>query len=339
MHDAAARCVVTRARGRSDVALLGLLGDVMLGRSVATALGRHGAGALCSADLVAVLAEADAVVANLECCISTRGERWPDPDKPFFFRAPPVAVELLRRLGVSAVTLANNHALDYGYDALLDTLDLLHDAGIRTTGAGPDLAAARTPATLTVGDVTVALVGCTDHPGAYAATARRPGVALARLAAPADDWVASAIRNSSQDIVVVTPHWGPNMVAAPIRRVRAAGTALLEAGATLVAGHSAHVFHGVEGPILYDLGDFVDDYAVHAALRNDLGLVFLVDVAPAGPRELVAVPIVLDFCHTRLATGDDAAWIRARFTAACRALGTTVRTRDGRLVVDLGSGS
>jgi hypothetical protein len=56
----------------------------------------------------------DLFVLNLECCTSERGERWTDPRKPFFFRAPPEAVELLCRLGVDCVTLANNHALDDG---------------------------------------------------------------------------------------------------------------------------------------------------------------------------------------------------------------------------------
>ena len=115
----------------------------------------------------------------------------------------------------------------------------------------------------------------------------------------------------------MTPHWGPNMTSAPVRHVRRAATALVEAGATLVAGHSAHVPHGVAGPVLYDLGDFLDDYRVDPQLRNDLGLLFLVTLDGRGPIRLEALPLKLEYCHTRLATGDDVAWMRRRFRAAC----------------------
>lgn len=93
---------------------IALAGDTMLGRSVAKALLTRPPEALFSEEVVATLGEADLRVLNLECCISQRGERWPDPYKPFFFRAPPEAVEVLRHLKVDCVTLANNHALDYG---------------------------------------------------------------------------------------------------------------------------------------------------------------------------------------------------------------------------------
>jgi poly-gamma-glutamate capsule biosynthesis protein CapA/YwtB (metallophosphatase superfamily) len=99
--------------------------------------------------------------------------------------------------------------------------------------------------------------------------------------------------------VLVTPHWGPNMAPAPLPRIRRAAAALRAAGATLLAGHSAHVFHGVQDGVLYDLGDFLDDYAIDPVLRNDLGLLFLVELNRAGPVRLEAVPLRLEFCHTR----------------------------------------
>jgi Bacterial capsule synthesis protein PGA_cap len=135
--------------------------------------------------------------------------------------------------------------------------------------------------------------------------------------------------------VLVTPHWGPNMAPEPLPRNRRAAARLRAVGATLVAGHSAHVFHGVEDRVLYDLGDFLDDYAVDRELRNDLGLLFLVELDRAGRVRLEAVPLRLEFCHTRLAAGADARWIRDRFTAACGRLGTEVRAEEGRLVVSL----
>jgi poly-gamma-glutamate capsule biosynthesis protein CapA/YwtB (metallophosphatase superfamily) len=308
---------------------LGLAGDTMLGRTVAEAIDEHGPDAVVADEVVAVAHEADLLVLNLECCISDRGERWPDPNKPFFFRAPPAATEVLTRLGVDCVTLANNHALDYGAEALLDTLAHLDAAGIGHVGAGVDLEAARAPTMLEADGFRLAVLGCADHPREYAAGLATPGIAYGL------DWVAGAVAGVAADAVLVTPHWGPNMTTEPLPRIRRAAAALRAAGATLVAGHSAHVFHGVENRILYDLGDFLDDYAVDRELRNDLGLLFLVELDRAGPVRLEAVPLELEFCHTRLAAGDDAKWIRDRFTAACRRLGTEVHAEEGRLVVSL----
>jgi poly-gamma-glutamate synthesis protein (capsule biosynthesis protein) len=101
-----------------------------------------------------------------------------------------------------------------------------------------------------------------------------------------------------------------------------------------VAGHSAHVFHGVTDWVIYDLGDFIDDYATDVDLRNDLGLLFVVTIEAGAVTRIEAVPLALDFCFTRLAEPDEAAWIAARFGRACRALGTEVTENDGRLVVE-----
>jgi poly-gamma-glutamate synthesis protein (capsule biosynthesis protein) len=316
---------------------LALAGDTMLGRGVAAALQSRAPEALVDQDVVAVAREADLFLLNLECCISERGDPWPDPAKPFFFRAPPQAVDLLAHMGVACVTLANNHALDYAATALLDTLQHLGEAGIACVGAGSTAAEAREPAVLEAGGTRLAVVAATDHPSTYAAGTERPGVAFADLwsgGLPA--WLGDAVRSAAlaADAVLVTPHWGPNMAAAPVPHVLAAAAALREAGADVVAGHSAHVFHGVADGILYDLGDFLDDYAVDRVLRNDLGLLFLVSLEGARPVLLEAVPLQLGYCHTRLAEGADAAWVRARFRAACRALGTEVEDRAGRLVVD-----
>jgi poly-gamma-glutamate capsule biosynthesis protein CapA/YwtB (metallophosphatase superfamily) len=316
---------------------LALAGDTMLGRGVATALESCAPETLVASEVVAVAREADLFLLNLECCISERGEPWPDPGKPFFFRAPPRATELLAHLGVDCVTLANNHALDFGQAALLDTLGHLAAAGIACVGAGADIAEARAPAVLEAGGFRLGVVAATDHPEAYAAGPDRPGVAFADLRrGSVPGWLRESVFASAADAdaVLATVHWGPNMVAAPAPHVRAAAETLLDAGAALVAGHSAHVFHGAGERVLYDLGDFLDDYAVDRRLRNDLGLLFLVTFDAARPVRLEALPLALDYCHTRLAEGEDAAWVRERFQAACAALGTEMAERGGRLVVE-----
>jgi poly-gamma-glutamate synthesis protein (capsule biosynthesis protein) len=314
---------------------LALAGDTMLGRGVAEALAARPPERLVDDAVVAAAREADLFVLNLECCISERGRPWPDPAKPFFFRAPPAAVDLLGHLGVSCVSLANNHALDFGEEALLDTFAHLEAAGIAWAGAGADVERACMPVVLEAAGSTLAVVAFADHPSAYAAGPERPGIAFAELRWGVPDWVLEAIAAPPADAVLVTAHWGPNMVAEPVPSVRDAAARLAEAGTSLVAGHSAHVFHGVAGRTLYDLGGFLDDYRVDPVLRNDLGLLALVELDGATPVRLEALPLRLDYCRTRLADGDDAVLVRERFRAACAALGTDVDEEDGRLVVDL----
>jgi poly-gamma-glutamate capsule biosynthesis protein CapA/YwtB (metallophosphatase superfamily) len=315
---------------------IGLLGDTMLGRGVAQRLRREPPEALFAPEVVELAHEPDLLIANLECCISERGTPWPDPGKPFFFRAPPVAVGALRHLGVGAVTLANNHALDYGAEALADTLALVGAAGIAVVGAGADVDEARRPALLTVNGLRIAIIGVTDHPDDFAAGPSTPGVAYADLRTGVPAWLTDAVASAAgeAEIVLVTPHWGPNMRDTPLPYVRRAATALVAAGATLVAGHSAHVFQGVDLPVLFDLGDFLDDYAVHPLLRNDLGLLWIVTLEPARVIRVEAVQLRLEFCHTRLANSAERAWIAARFRDACAEFGTEVEEMpEGRLAI------
>src|SRR5215216_3203706 len=236
--------------GVSGVLRLALAGDTMLGRSVADAIAA-GRETLLDPDVVAIAATADLFVVNLECCISERGAPWPDAGKPFFFRAPPRAAELLAAWGVDAVTLANNHALDYGRDALADTFAHLQAAGVAWAGAGADEREARAPRRLTAGERRIAIVAATDHPADFAATPDRAGVAYADLRRAVPDWLTDALALARPgDAALCFVHWGPNMVAAPVEEVRRAARVLTGAGATLVAGHSAHIPHGAAGHVL-----------------------------------------------------------------------------------------
>lgn len=317
--------------------LVAIVGDTMLGRGVAEALTAVAPASLVEPEIAAMLQDADVTVLNLECCISDRGAPIQLPGKPFFFRAPPHAVELLVHLGVDCVTLANNHALDFGEVALLDTLHHLQNAGISWVGAGADGAQAQLPVTLTAGGDELTVIGFTDHPAAFAAGPARPGVAYVDLRTTLDPWLVTALSEAQQGCLLVTPHWGPNMTTEPNSDIRRAGEQLMRCGATVVAGHSAHVFHGVQGgrqgTVLYDVGDFLDDYRVDPLLRNDLGLLFLIDLADGRPRRLQAVPLKLEYCYTRRATGTDARWITNRFQRACAAFGHDVSVVDGRLTV------
>jgi hypothetical protein len=307
----------------------------MLGRGVGQRLAADPGHALLADDVAEIARSADLFVLNLECCISERGERVPEPGKPFFFRAPPVAAERLAELGVACVTLANNHALDYGPIALRDTLARLRAAGVAAVGAGLDVAAARAPVVLSGGGARVRVVAVTDHPSTYAAGVDRPGVAYADLTRGPPDWLrAAAAPGPDAEIVLVSPHWGPNMRAAPVPHVRRAAAALEAAGATAIAGHSAHVPQGASGRTLFDLGDFVDDYATDRSLRNDLGLLWLLTLGPDGPERIEGVPLALRLAHTQLASDVEATLLLALLEERCAAVGASVHREGDRFVFD-----
>lgn len=264
----------------------------MLGRRVADAL-VAAQRPLLDEGVLAVAHEADLFLVNLECCISDRGFPRPNPRKRFFFRAPPRAADELARWGVHGVTLANNHIMDYGAEALLDTIDHLDRVGIRHAGAGRDLAAARAPARLTARGVCVALVAVADWPVSLAAGADRPGIAYADLRVGDVGWLPGTIETVRRDadLVVVSPHWGLNWTHGPSPGCRAAAGSLADR-VTLIWGHSAHVPHGVWRNVLYDSGDFLTDFnvahresrAVRIAHRGGREVGGLVGSAIAGVR-------------------------------------------------------
>jgi poly-gamma-glutamate synthesis protein (capsule biosynthesis protein) len=312
---------------------LALAGDTMLGRKVAERLREAGPESLFAPEVIDAARDADLMIVNLECCISEGGA--PAPHRVFHFRAPPVAAEALAYLGVDCVTLANNHALDYGPEALADTLEHLRAAGIRALGAGADQDAARRSLPLEANGERLRAVAFSDHPAEYTAQPDHPGIAHADLSRrKLPDWLLESIHPDDGEPVLVCPHWGPNMTAVPVPEVRRAAEALSGAGAALIAGHSAHVFHGVAGRVLFDLGDFIDDYRVDPRLRNDLGLLWFVDMRASDLVRIEALPLSLDYCHTRVARGPDREWIRARFLRTCADLGTHADERNGRLVIE-----
>ena len=307
---------------------IGLLGDVMLGRMVALELEHQPPETLWAPELRELAGSLDLVVCNLECCISSRGRPTPLIEgKPFFFRGPPAGVDALKAMNIRAVGLANNHALDFGEQALGDTLELLHAAGIATAGAGLGPDSARSAAVVAADGVRVGLMAVTDHPVEYAAAPGCWGVALANMRNEPPSWLLERVAEARErcDLLIVFPHWGPNMTARPAGWQRRAASSLRAAGADLVAGHSAHVFHGVGwdgGPVLFDLGDVLDDYRIDRQLRNDLGVLAI--WRPFAEQQLELVGLRLEYCHTRLADGADADWIAARLERACSRLGTAV---------------
>ena len=157
---------------------IALTGDVMLGRLVDQYViqNRSVRPEALWGDVLPIMLAADCRLINLECVISNQGEAWHPNSKAFHFRAHPRALEFLQAAKIDAVTLANNHVLDYGPDALLDCLKLLDQAGIKRTGAGMNLDEAFAPAQLALPQGSVAVVALTDNEPEWEATGSKPGV-------------------------------------------------------------------------------------------------------------------------------------------------------------------
>ena len=330
---------------------LAATGDVMLGRNAGAILRRRPPEYVWG-DTLPLFREADVVLVNLECVIAgdETGEPW--PRKVFHFKAPPEAVEALRAAHVTAVTLANNHTLDYGPTALEEMLGLLGETGIPAAGAGRTPEEARRAVTLKVEGLRIGLINCTDNEPGWEARAGSPGVCYVPVdlhderARTLLDLVRAA--RAGHDLVIVAAHWGPNMSPEPLPHHPPFARALADAGADLFIGTSAHVVQGIElyrvagrpggvVPICYDLGDYVDDYAVDPDLRNDRSFLFVFDLDRTGVRGIHLQPILIDGwrCQVKRARGADAAETMATMVARCRKMGTSVGQEGGGLTVDV----
>src|SRR5919109_2517539 len=174
----------------TDSLTIGLLGDVMLGRKVAERLERDPDAEVWSPQVRDLCLACDALVVNLECCVSDRGAPTAlIADKPFYFRSPPGGVEALRTIGASLASVANNHTLDFGADALADTLDHLQAAEVTAVGAGLDAESARRGAVVQAGSARLGVLAVSDHPAEFASGPASPGIAHADLSRGLPDWI------------------------------------------------------------------------------------------------------------------------------------------------------
>lgn len=235
---------------------LAAVGDVMLARDLVTLMDAYGP-IYPYERVAALLGEADITIANLEGTLTDGGT---PAAKKYTFRAPRRHAAGLAQAGIDVVSLGNNHALDFGPEALQDTLAALDDVGIAYSGAGEDEEAARRPAILEVKGLRLAFLSYAATADAVTAAPGRPGVAWATVEAIGDD-----VRRAKDqaDLVVVSLHAGVEYADEPSPNQRALAQAAAEAGAVLVLGHHPHVLQQWEfhGPTLvaYSLGNFVFD--------------------------------------------------------------------------------
>ncbi len=321
---------------------LAFLGDLMLGRGVSRKL-RGRRPAWFWGDVLPILQQSDAVIANLESPITTSDTRWRKSWKLFHFRADPPAVGILKSANIRFVCLANNHMLDFDEPGLRDTLRTLDAAGILHAGAGLSADEAAAPAMLALPGLKIGLIAATDNMRAFAAGPDQPGTNHIEIARRARDpgWIEQSVgrlRQQGAGLVVLSLHWGPNMRTSPRSTFRRFARAAIDCGVDVIHGHSAHVVHGVEryrqGIILYDTGNILDDYWKFPFRETTSSFVFLLDLRDGRASRLRMVPVQLKATRLNLAVGETSAKIIERMTALCTALGTPVAaTPEGLEVV------
>ncbi|HEX5543329.1 MAG TPA: CapA family protein [Micromonospora sp.] len=291
----------------------------------------------------------DVRLVNLETSV-TRSDDYA-LGKGIHYRMDPGNLPCLSAAGLDVCALANNHVLDFGERGLLETLETLAAAGLRTAGAGRDEQSAWGPTTVDVDGrrrvlIWSVAVRSSGVPDGWAAVGDRPGVALlpeVSLASAAG--LAERIRSSARpsDLVVVSIHWGSNWgYEVPQPHVEFARR-LIDEGVHLVHGHSSHHPRPIEvyrgRLVLYGCGDLIDDYegiSGYEQYRPDLRFLYLADVG-AGSGELLRlrlVPMQLRQMRLRRSGAADVHFSRVLLNEISQPFGTRIEAdTDGDLIL------
>ena len=292
------------------------LGDTYFGESYQEERGKQGKENVLEtrgrsaliAPFAGMLADANLTIANLETAVTVRDVSPYEGVKVYIHRAEPepTLAQLILH-GIDAVSLGNNHSLDYGAPGLADTLTTLDNGGIAHCGANFDLESARRPALLHIPGMNserpLALFcpfwrdeGYLKLGGLYATT-NEAGVAPLETEALTEQ-IRDLRAKAPQTLIVVFPHWGWNYYLA-LRAQQEIARTLIDAGADLIVGHGAHIFQEIERYhdrwILYGLGNFVfaseGRYAKFGKPPYSVIARLMIDNA-GSPRSLGLYPIV-----------------------------------------------
>ena len=291
------------------------VGDVMLGWEVGRKIVNKGPDAPWKG-AAEFFGQADVVVANLECVISRLGEPW--PTKLIHLRTPLAAAQSLAAGGVDLVSVANNHALDFGAEAFTDELARLDAVGVAYAGGGADAQEAHRAQIVEQNGLRIAFLGyvlpfsskTSFHTRDWEAGPNTAGLAIGTPASVGADVVAA---KQNADLVVVMVHGGLEYRSRPTDKQRNFAAAALDAGASLVLGHHPHVLQGYlrrEGQLVaFSLGNFV--FARFDGKSNDSAILDMT-LDASGVASLSWIPVLIQGGTPRPASGADAQRILAR---------------------------
>jgi poly-gamma-glutamate synthesis protein (capsule biosynthesis protein) len=287
-------------------------------------------------------------IINLETSLTTSDQAW--PGKGIHYRMHPKNVVCLTAAKIDCCVLANNHVLDWGQAGLMETLRTLRVMGLKTAGAGEDLAGALAPAVFDLaGDGRVLVfafgVGSSGILPDWAATKARPGVhLLPDLSEKTAAHLAAQIQQVKRPgtLVVASLHWGGNWgYEIPETHRRFAHRLIEEAGVDVVHGHSSHHPRAIEVHrerlILYGCGDLINDYEGirgHEEFRSGLCLLYFPMLEQATGRllRLEMAPFCIRRFRLQRASDEEARSLRDTLDRECTRFGGRVETQaDGSL--------
>ena len=304
--------------------LIGFAGDTMLGRLVNEKIDQTDY-AYPWGNMLPLLEQNDLNIINLETTLTHSQEKIP---KVFNFKATPDKVKSLLLGNIHVCNLANNHILDFGPIGLLETIETLNKADIKHMGAGATIQQAKQPVIITKDDITLGIIGFSDNHPEWQATEDRAGVNYVHVTDSATAQKQIKALKDKVDLVVMSIHWGPNMRERPPASFITFAHAMIDAGVDIFHGHSAHIFQGIEvyknKLIMYDTGDFVDDYMVDPTLRNDHSFLFQVTIDTDGIQKIQLIPTLISNMQVNHATGHDLAWSIKRMQELSAAFGTKI---------------
>jgi poly-gamma-glutamate synthesis protein (capsule biosynthesis protein) len=259
------------------------VGDVMLDRTVGSAIKRSGASSIL-AKVRDRLRKADVRFCNLESPLSNRGAHAPHD---CVFRADPSTIKVLTDGGFNIVSVANNHMLNSGRRTMIDTLDILDKFGIKYAGCRRDRPTSWWPSYVRAGGMVLGFMAYSDmsfDDGSY----NKVGPDLSKLKRQ----VSLSRRNC--DLLIVSFHWGEEYQGVPGERQRKVARAAVDAGAGLILGHHPHVLEGMSAyrgaPILYSMGNFVFDQKQGERMES---AIFELTYWEGGGWGIEAVPVVI----------------------------------------------
>lgn len=240
--------------------VLSFAGDMMFDKSVAGFIKSKGADYVFQG-YEKYLKSSDAVFGNLETALSSSGQ--PILDKEHTFRSDPQLADFLKKYNFTAMSLANNHSLDYGRSAFVESMKYLKDKGISYGGGGHNKKEAIDGVVFERKGLDIGFIAFTGVVPSvdWYATEKRPGIIGAYKVHEAE--VLSAVSNLDArcDILVVSVHWGKEGSTAVRKQESELAHKLVDAGADVVMGHHPHVVHSFElynnKLIMYSLGNFI----------------------------------------------------------------------------------
>lgn len=308
-------------------------GDILLDRGVDKYLDEYGYDYPYK-DIKREIRKADIAFANLECPLTGKGEAVLKKRQDLIFKGSSQNGAALHGAGFDLLNLANNHAMDQGREGLLDTVDILADAGIKSLGAGKSRSEARKPVFIEKGGVRVGFLGYSDFPPeGYIYDEDKADVARPDLKTLGEEVRADA---EDCDVLVVSFHWGKEFDHYPGKMQQELAHAAVDNGADIVIGHHPHVLQGIENYkgklIFYSLGNFVFDRQLPKGTDETVVIDILAD--RSGWTKVRIIPVRIVDCKPVIAEGQEAVAILDRYKAYSGDYGEDMEVVDGVGYID-----